>query len=86
MTKPRHLTVSNSRQNVQSVKRVRIKFASEKSVNGDSLGISLCVESVSTLSLVHFKENFVPVLSHFDSIVNLGFSPPREFHKVIFLI
>lgn len=48
--------VSNSRQNVQSVNRVQIKFASEKSVNGDSFGITYGVESVSTLSQVHFKE------------------------------
>lgn len=82
--KPRRLTVSNSRQNVQSVKRVRIKFASEKSVNGDSFGI--CAELVSTLSLVHFKENFARVLSRFESIAIEGFSAPREFHKVIFLI
>lgn len=38
--KPRRLTVSNSRQNVQSVKRVWIKLASEKSVNGHSFGMS----------------------------------------------
>lgn len=48
--------VSNSRQNVQSVNRVQIKFASEKSVNGYSFGITYGVESVATLSQVHFKE------------------------------
>lgn len=57
--KRRRLMVSNSRQNVQSVNRVRIKFASEKSViNGDSFGITCGVESVSTLSPSSFQRNF----------------------------
>ena len=54
-SKPRRLTVSNSRQNVQSVKRVRIKFASEKSVNGDSFGITYGLDRFPRFLQVHLK-------------------------------
>ena len=52
-SKPRHLTVSNSRQNVQSVKRVRIKFASEKSVNLMEIRLEYCFDRFRSPQL-HF--------------------------------
>ena len=78
-SKPRRLTVSNFRQNVQSVKGVRIKFASEKSVNGDSFEI--LVRSFLQLLSVSVQRS-----GRIDSIAYVGFSLLREFHEVMFLI